>query len=219
MDRVIVFDVNETLLDISALRPQFERVFGDGAVLPAWFQQVLQYSLAVTLAGLYFDFSEIGAAALAMVAEARGISLAESDKQAIVQGMLTLPPHADAAPSLKRLKEAGFRLATLTNSSQTAASKQLKNAGLDSFFEKSISVDSVRRYKPAPEAYRMAAGELGVSIEKIRLVAAHAWTCWEPCRRAARLRSLRGKTRFCSRSREGPTSWDRIFRPFAKRFS
>jgi 2-haloacid dehalogenase len=175
MDRVIVFDVNETLLDISALRPDFERVFGDGDALSTWFQQVLQYSLAVTLAGLYFDFSAIGGAALAMLAEARGVALPEDDKRRIVEGMLSLPPHPDAAPGLMRLKQAGLRLATLTNSSPAAVQKQLGNAGLDSFFEKSISVESVRRYKPAPEAYRRAASELGVSTEQIRLVAAHAW--------------------------------------------
>ncbi len=53
---VIVFDVNETLIDIEALGPLFERVFGDGRVLREWFGQLLLYSMTTTLSGLYEDF-------------------------------------------------------------------------------------------------------------------------------------------------------------------
>jgi 2-haloacid dehalogenase len=63
----------------------------------------------------------------------------------------------------------------LTNSPLQVVEAQLKNAGLAHYFEKNLSVDSVRMFKPAAEVYRMAAGELGVSPEHIRLVAAHDW--------------------------------------------
>jgi 2-haloacid dehalogenase len=37
------------------------------------------------------------------------------------------------------------------------------------------SADTVRRLKPAPEPYRHAAERLGVPVDQVRLVAAHAW--------------------------------------------
>jgi len=64
--RVIVFDVNETLLDLRALKPQFERIFGDGEVLHQWFGQVLQSALLTVVTGPYSDFGKVGRAALEM---------------------------------------------------------------------------------------------------------------------------------------------------------
>jgi 2-haloacid dehalogenase len=53
--------------------------------------------------------------------------------------------------------------------------QQLTNAGLTAFFERSFSVDAVRRFKPAAEAYQLVADSLGLPIDRLRLVAAHAW--------------------------------------------
>lgn len=66
-------------------------------------------------------------------------------------------------------------MVTLTNSAPVAVEQQLKNAGLTDLFERSFSVDAVKRFKPAPEPYRHVAQELGVSIGDLRMVAAHAW--------------------------------------------
>jgi 2-haloacid dehalogenase len=175
MPRVIVCDVNETLLDLSALEPHFEQAFGDGRVLQEWFANVLLYSEVATLAGPYADFASIGGASLDMVASARGITLVSGDRARILQGMLTLPPHPDVRDGLQMMRDAGLRLVTLTNSAPGAVQQQLANAGLASFFERSFSVDTVRRFKPAPEAYRSVADALEVPIGQLRLVAAHAW--------------------------------------------
>jgi 2-haloacid dehalogenase len=89
--------------------------------------------------------------------------------------MRRLPPHPDVREGLERLREAGLRLATLTNSTQEVADAQLMNAGIRDLFEHAFSADDVKRLKPAPEPYRMAAERLGVPISGVRLVAAHAW--------------------------------------------
>jgi 2-haloacid dehalogenase len=77
--------------------------------------------------------------------------------------------------SLDRLSEAGFRLATLTNSTQEVAEAQIENAGLKDRFEQVLSADTAKRLKPAPAPYRMAARSLGIREREMRLVAAHAW--------------------------------------------
>ena len=175
MPRVCVFDVNETLLDLGALDAPFTRVFGDASARQAWFQQVLQSALVATVTDAYADFSAIGRAALTMTAERRGVALSEQDSQEILDGMRHLPPHSDARESLERLRDAGLRLAALTNNPPQVAEAQLTNAGLRDLFEQALSVDAVRRLKPAREPYQMAADRLGVPIGQIRLVAAHAW--------------------------------------------
>jgi 2-haloacid dehalogenase len=58
---VIVFDVNETLLDLESLTPTFERIFGDRSGLRRWFAELILYSEALTLAGIYAPFTDIGA--------------------------------------------------------------------------------------------------------------------------------------------------------------
>jgi 2-haloacid dehalogenase len=175
MARVCVFDVNETLLDLGALDPHFERAFGDAAVRRAWFSQLLQSAFLATITGAYSDFGTIGGAALEMVAERQGVDLSDEDKQEILGGMRELPPHPEVVESLALLRDAGLRLATLTNSTQQVAEAQMDNSGLRDYFEQILSADTVGRLKPAPEPYRMAAQSLGVEVERIRLVAAHAW--------------------------------------------
>lgn len=175
MARVCVFDVNETLLDLGALDPQFERVFGDASSRQAWFGQFLTSWLTAMVTDIYQDFGTIGGTALEMIAKRQGVELSDEDKGQILSGMQELPPHPEVTENLGRLRDAGIRMAALTNSTQQVADAQIDNSGLREYFDQVLSADSVKRLKPAPEPYRMAAESLGVELGQIRLVAAHAW--------------------------------------------
>jgi 2-haloacid dehalogenase len=175
MKRVLVFDVNETLLDMSALDPHFQRVFGDATVRVEWFQTMLQSAFLTTITGPYKPFGEHFRAALAITALRRDLRVSSDDERAILAGVRTLPAHPDVRPALERLRSAGYRLAALTNSTTEVEDAQLGNAKLDDLFEKALSADSGKRLKPAPEAYLNAARELGVSPAEVRMVAAHVW--------------------------------------------
>jgi 2-haloacid dehalogenase len=175
MPRVCVFDVNETLLDLSALDPHFERAFGDASARKTWFLQVLQSALVATVTDAYSEFGAVGAAALQMTAERLNVELSEEDRRKILGGMRELPPHPEVPESLDRLRDSGLRLAALTNSTQQVAEAQLENAGIADRFERILSADSVKRLKPSPAPYRFAAKSLGVEASGVRLVAAHSW--------------------------------------------
>lgn len=175
MARICVFDVNETLLDLGALDPHFERAFGDAGVRRAWFQQLLQSAFVATITGAYADFGAVGASALRMVEDRQGIRLSDEDRQGILGGMRELPPHPEVPAALDGLRDAGLRLAALTNSTQEVAEAQLAHAGISDRFEEILSADAVRRLKPAPEPYRAAAESLGVEVSQVRLIAAHSW--------------------------------------------
>jgi len=173
---VIVFDVNETLIDIEALNPIFERVFGDRRVLREWFGQLVLYSMATTLSGLYEDFFSLGRGLFEMIGTVHGVAVEAADVEALREGMLTMPAHPDVEEGLRELKRAGFRLVTLTNSPPNPDGKSpLERAGLAGHFERQFSVEAVRAFKPSPLGYRMVADELGMAPSACCMVASHVW--------------------------------------------
>jgi 2-haloacid dehalogenase len=175
MRRVQVFDVNETLLDLAAMDPHFQRIFRDAGARVAWFNQMIQSALVATVTGAYSQFGAHAMAALDMTAERAGARLTDGDREAVAAQMRQLPAHPEVAEALRRLRDAGLRLAALTNSTEQVARAQLEHAGLIDAFDLVLSADTVRRLKPAPEPYRMAAERLGVAVGETRLIAAHAW--------------------------------------------
>ncbi|MGE6475349.1 haloacid dehalogenase type II [Psychrobacter sp. NPDC078631] len=172
---IIVFDVNETLLDIDTLTPLFTRVFGKQRVLREWFAQLVLYSQTMTLSGLYTPFGELGVGALRMVANIRQVALTDDDINEFKERMSALPAHPDAAPALTRLRDAGFRLVTLTNSASSASPTPLEKAGLSQFFEQHFSIETVGKFKPAPDTYQLVADTLAVDTSDLCLVACHLW--------------------------------------------
>jgi 2-haloacid dehalogenase len=175
MPHVLAFDVNETLLDLRALDPLFERGFGDPAVRGQWFAQMLQLAFVGGLTGRYVSFTDAQAAALDMLARRTGTALPAGFGGDVAAAMRSLPAHPDVPAALDRLRAAGFRLVALTNSTAEVEADQLAAAGLAGFFELALSADDVGRLKPAPEPYRLVAERTGVELAEVRLIAAHAW--------------------------------------------
>jgi 2-haloacid dehalogenase len=173
---VVVFDVNETLLDIEALGPLFERVFGDRRVLREWFGELVLYSMTATLAGLYEDFLSLGRGVLEMLGAAHGVAVKAADVEALREGLLSMPAHPDVEEGLRELERAGFWLVTLTNSPPNpGGTSALERAGLAGYFERQFSVDAARAFKPSPHVYRMVADGLGVAPSECCMVACHVW--------------------------------------------
>ncbi|PCM45997.1 haloacid dehalogenase type II [Marinobacter sp. ANT_B65] len=172
---IIVFDVNETLLDITTLEPLFDRIFGDPGVLREWFAQLVLYSQAMTLAQLYTPFGELGIGALKMTASIHGVGISDEDVAELKERMSSMPAHQDVVPALTRLQNAGFRMVTLTNSASAATPTPLEQAGISHFFEKNFNVSTVGKFKPAPETYHLVATELSVETSDLCLLACHLW--------------------------------------------
>jgi NADPH:quinone reductase len=173
---VLVFDVNETLLDITALEPVFATVFGDPRIAREWFGQLVTYSMTLTLSDVYTDFFTLGEAVLRMLGDIHGVEITDDDLHAVRTGFSTMPAHVDVAIGLGQLRDKGYRLVTLTNSPPSPGGETpLQRAGLGHFFEQEFSVDAARVYKPAPQLYRDVAERLGVQPSDCMMVAAHTW--------------------------------------------
>jgi len=173
---IIVFDVNETLLDLDTIRPTFDRIFDDPAAMRLWFANLITYSEALTLAGVYVPFTDIGAAVLRMLASTRGVSVTDADGAELTDRFASMPPHPEVPAALRRLREHGFRLFTLTDNTLEISGRQLEKGGVIDLFERRFSVDeTVRRHKPAQEAYESVASALDLDPSDICLVASHVW--------------------------------------------
>jgi 2-haloacid dehalogenase len=172
---LIVFDVNETLLDLETVAPTFERIFNDRSAMRLWFANFIMYSTALTVAGHYVPFTDIGAAVMKMLADTRGIKIKDSDKKELTEKFATMPPHPDVPPALDKLRGAGFRLFTLTDNLLEVQTRQLESGGIVGMFERRFSADAVKRHKPAPEAYAYVEKELQVKPSQLCLIACHTW--------------------------------------------
>jgi 2-haloacid dehalogenase len=186
MAGALLFDVNETLLDLRALDPAFTRAFGDADARAEWFARLLHASLVATLTDTFEEFGTIGGRALDAVADRRDRPLSGEAREDILGSVARLPAHPEVPGALARLRSAGFPLAALTNSTERTARAQLAHAGLIDLFDHVLSVESVRRYKPAREPYLMAAERLGREPSGVRLVAAHDWDVWGAMRAGCR---------------------------------
>jgi 2-haloacid dehalogenase len=173
----LVFDVNETLLDLTALDACFEELLGAESARRAWFDAALQAAFVTTVTGRYVGFADIGAACLESLGHRLGRRIGTAERERLERAMAHLPPHPDVAPALAALRERGFRIAALTNNPLALVRHQLRNAGIAPLFDAVLSADEVRRLKPAPEAYRHAAERLGTGLGDLMLVAAHGWDC------------------------------------------
>jgi 2-haloacid dehalogenase len=172
---LIVFDVNETLLDLETMTPIFERIFGERLAMRLWFDDLIMYSEALTLANVYVPFTDIGTAALKMLADTRGLAISDADKAELTEKFSSMPPHREVPAALRALRDAGFRLFTLTDNLLEIQGKQLERGGIIHLFEQRFTADSVKRHKPAPEAYAHVERELGVSPHELFMVACHTW--------------------------------------------
>ncbi|MBV9378620.1 MAG: haloacid dehalogenase type II, partial [Alphaproteobacteria bacterium] len=97
---LIVFDVNETLLDLQTMEPVFERIFGEKTAMRLWFANFIMYSAALTAAGCYVPFTDIGSAVMKMLADTRGIKNNDADRAELTERFSTMPPHPEVPAAL-----------------------------------------------------------------------------------------------------------------------
>ena len=172
---LIVFDVNETLLDLQTMEPVFERIFGSREAMRLWFANLILYSAALTVADCYVPFTDIGSAVMKMLADTRGIRITDSDRNELTERFSTMPPHPEVPAALRKLRDAGFRLFTLTDNLLEVQTRQLVHGHIVDLFERRFSADSVRHHKPSRAAYAHVEKQLGVSAAGLCLIACHTW--------------------------------------------
>lgn len=175
--RIVVFDVNETLLSLGSLEQSFASIFGSADLMGEWFARMLHGSLVSNHLRSYREFGEIGIEALIMLGAKHGLDVTHDTAAELVAGMRTMAPHPEVAAAIGAMRESGYQTAALTNGSTDVMTDQLANSGLLELMDVVMSCDEVQRFKPAPEVYLHAAVRFGVEIDELAMVAAHDWDC------------------------------------------
>jgi 2-haloacid dehalogenase len=164
----VAFDLNGTLLDISALAEPLGGGEEARAIVARAYALTFEQAMALTLAGMTRPFPELVRAALEREAPGR-------DVDGAMERLAELPPFPDAAEALDLLREHGLRPVVLTNSAGSAAERALEAAGLRDRFELVLGADAVGAFKPDRRLYERLAFELDCAPEAIWFAAAHWW--------------------------------------------
>lgn len=172
---LLIFDVNETLLDLLPLHTEVDRLLKAKGASIAWFQKLLHQSLVETVSGGHVGFGQMAKDILAAMAVQRGVEASHLDVESVTAHIRKLPPHADVVAGLSAMAIADIPMVALTNGGADAATEQLEQAGLTPFFKRIFSVDEVGKFKPHPATYLHVTTAMGVYPSEAMMVAAHDW--------------------------------------------
>lgn len=173
--KLLIFDVNETLLDMSPLKQSVNEGLINENGFDIWFPTLLQYSLVETVTNNYKDFSEIAEATLKMSAHKLDIDLTEGQMKNILDPITKLSAYPEVYKALEKLKKNGFKLVALSNGKPQVVDDQLKFAEIHHFFDKVLSIEEVKNYKPHVSTYHCAYSLMNILPEDTMLIAAHGW--------------------------------------------
>ena len=174
--RVIIFDVNETLSDMSPLSHRFTDVGAPAELASLWFASVLRDGFALTAAGAARPFADVASGLLAVMLPRETLDRDIDDAvEHIMGGFMGLGVHPDVADGIEALAALDIRLITLSNGAVGVARKLLESAGVLGQFEMVLSVEAAGAWKPAEQSYRYALDRCGVEPHEAMLVAVHPW--------------------------------------------
>ncbi len=173
--QTILFDINETVLNLSLLKPKFHQYFGCENHMNTWFSMLLHSSTVCLVTNTKSNFKSLALSALKSMAGRLDKNISDEGYQDILSTFSRLPAHDDIQPAMKALKQAGYRLVALSNSSSELLRSQLTFSGLHDYFDEAISVEQANTFKPAKTAYHFALQQLQIEPTQARLVATHDW--------------------------------------------
>ena len=178
--KAIVFDAYGTLLDVYSVGALAEKLFpGKGAAIAiTWRDKQIEYTRLRTMCDRFVDFWQVTGDALDYACDAQGVDLTADARTALMAEYEELTAFAENHAALTRLQDAGMPMAVLTNGSAGMIAAALKAAKLAGFFDHVLSVDSVQKFKTAPEVYQMGPDAFGCGASEILFVSSN---CWDIC--------------------------------------
>lgn len=173
--QLILFDVYETLLDMSMVESKMNDLLNSKRSYRIWIELLMQYCLLESSSGQFHDFSSVSRAALSTTGEIIGHSVTDQMNEDIMLLMKHAPLHEGVEEGLSTLNDQGFRLAALTNASVGIITERMDATGLVSYFEFVVSAEQIKKYKPSKEAYEAIAKKAKLQPSEILVVTSRGW--------------------------------------------
>jgi 2-haloacid dehalogenase len=190
---VILFDVYETLLDMSEVERRVNTLFDSKRAYTIWFDLFMEYCFVDNCTEQFNDFTSIAKATLSMAAEMLGTSVSEDQCNATVNLLKQLPVKEGVQEGLSVLNDDGYRIAALTNASEATVRQRMEMTGLISYFELVLSAEHVKKYKPCCEVYQWALKKLQVEPKEVLMVTSHSWDIAGAANAGLKTAYLKGK--------------------------
>jgi 2-haloacid dehalogenase len=172
---LILFDVYQTLLDMSELEKRVNGLLDSKRGYQLWDAWLMQYCFANNALDHHTGFLSLAGATLEMAGKYFGRTIRSSDIDDIVLLFQQLPVQEGVQEGLSLLHQQGYRIAALTNVPAATVIPRMERTGLVSYFEEVMSAESIKKYKPAREVYDWAAKKLEIRNEDILMVTTHGW--------------------------------------------
>ena len=172
--KVLFFDINETILDLTVLKSEIDNLFGQD-IFDLWFTKLLHKSLILTIAETFESFTEIALSTLTQIATTKKVDFTDDMFIKVTEILSSLPPYPDVTIALDILRQKGYRIVALSNSSKDLLNKQLANAQIAHLFNEQLSVELFYKYKLHKQVYQEAARMLNTQVEECMLIATHDW--------------------------------------------
>jgi 2-haloacid dehalogenase len=175
--KAITFDAYGTLFDVYSVGAMAEQAFpGKGVELTQmWRQKQIEYTQLRALSGRYKPFWEVTQDALVFSARRLGLDLTHAIKGQLMNQYACLAAFPENLAALRQIKALGFPIAILSNGTPQMLDIAVKSAGMNGLFDHLLSVDAVRRYKTAPEAYQLGPDAFGCPASQILFVSSNGW--------------------------------------------
>ncbi|MEZ5614078.1 MAG: haloacid dehalogenase type II [Rhodocyclaceae bacterium] len=175
--RAIAFDAYGTLFDVYSVGALAEQHFpGKGAALAAqWRETQIAYTRLRTLSDRYADFWQVTEDALVFSARKLELDLGDDARKRLMSQYACLSAFPENLGALKELKKMGLPLAILSNGTPGMLDIAVKSAGMSGLFDHVLSVEAVKKYKTAPEAYRLGPDAFKLPAGEILFVSSNCW--------------------------------------------
>ena len=173
----IAFDAYGTLFDVYSIGALAEEIFpGDGkALAELWRERQIDYTRIRTLSGQYADFWTITGDALDFACDRLVLGLTPGYRDRLMAQYERLHAFPENLRVLQELKRLGLALGILSNGTPWMIANAVAAAGMDGLFDHILSVDTVRKFKTAPEAYQLGPDAFGCAASEILFVSSNAW--------------------------------------------
>ncbi|MBT8603288.1 haloacid dehalogenase type II [Polynucleobacter paneuropaeus] len=184
MYKLIAFDAYGTLFDVYSMGALAEELFpGNGATLALmWRDRQIEYTRLVTMSDpspqgskYYLPFWDLTIRSLRYVCKRMNLELSSANEKRLMDQYAKLTGFADSLNVLKTIKEKGVSTAILSNGSREMLATVVQSNGLESYLDKVVTIEDVRLFKTAPQAYELLLKAFPVQKQEVLFVSSNAW--------------------------------------------
>ena len=184
MYKLIAFDAYGTLFDVYSMGALVEELFpGNGVALALmWRDRQIEYTRLVTMSDPnpsgskhYIPFWELTIRSLRYVCKRMDLELSAANEKRLMDQYAKLTGFADSLSVLKAIKEKGIATAILSNGSREMLATVVESNGLKPYLDQVVTVEEVRLFKTAPQAYELLLQAFPVQKNEVLFVSSNAW--------------------------------------------